>query len=91
MKSNSDYVITRRKTSWNEFSSILFVDSLFGAGFSYGENLISSTQEASKYFVEFMAEFLKDHTEFATTSTYLTGTGYAGHFVPYFSKSLIDQ
>lgn len=89
-KSN-EYTIKKRKYSWNEFSTILFIDQPIGAGYSYGETKITNTKEASLYFLDFMAEFLKLHPEFVKSPMYLIGYSYAGHFVPYFAEALLKS
>lgn len=46
---------------WNSIGNLLVVDQPFGVGFSYEQNnkIVSSTEEAANYFVNFMYNFKK--------------------------------
>ncbi|KAI4318752.1 hypothetical protein MLD38_032422 [Melastoma candidum] len=71
--------------SWTKVSSMIFVDSPVGTGFSYSitqQGDSSSDTEASADLYEFMRKWLQIHPKFLKTPLYISGDSYAGIFVP---------
>jgi len=71
--------------SWNKFSSMLFLESPAGVGFSYCENeadcWFNDAKTASDNY-DALAGFFAAYPEFATQEFYITGESYAGIYIP---------
>ncbi|KAK9983230.1 hypothetical protein SO802_032755 [Lithocarpus litseifolius] len=71
--------------SWTKVSSIIFVDSPVGTGFSYAKNWIADQSDDFKQvhqLHQFLIRWLIDHPEFVANPTYIAGDSYSGIPVP---------
>nr|DAD24905.1 TPA_asm: hypothetical protein HUJ06_026369 [Nelumbo nucifera] len=71
--------------SWTKASSIIFLDSPIGTGFSYSSSFqgsqtgdIKSCQQA----YQFLRKWLMDHPEFLSNAVYIGGDSYSGKTAP---------
>ncbi|CAG8595208.1 5159_t:CDS:10, partial [Acaulospora morrowiae] len=68
--------------SWNKVSNLLFVDQPIGAGFSYGNKYLDSTEDAAEVLYEFLQLWFRQFPEYLDRDFHLFGESYAGHYVP---------
>ncbi|XP_075641214.1 serine carboxypeptidase-like 2 isoform X3 [Castanea sativa] len=71
--------------SWTKVSSIIFVDSPVGTGFSYAKNWIAAQSDDFKQvdqLHQFLIRWLIDHPEFVANPIYIAGDSYSGIPVP---------
>jgi carboxypeptidase C (cathepsin A) len=65
---------------------MLYIDQPIGAGFSYGDETVGTSDEAAKDLWKFMQIFLKDSRfqKYANHSLGLWGESYGGHYGLFF-------
>ncbi|XP_024029038.1 serine carboxypeptidase-like 3 [Morus notabilis] len=72
--------------SWTKISSIVFIDSPVGAGFSYAKKTSTASKTGDfkqvQGLVEFFNKWLIDHPEFISNPIYIAGDSYSGITVP---------
>ncbi|CAA7393727.1 unnamed protein product [Spirodela intermedia] len=82
-----------REESWTRISSIIFVDSPVGTGFSYSkaaeENEWSDTKTSRRLGV-FIRKWLVDHPEFISNPFYIAGDSYGGKLCPIVAQEVIN-
>lgn len=83
--------------SWNNNSSVIFIDQPVGVGFSYadyGEH-VGRTEDAAKDVAAFVSIFFEnfinkkpgaDNVKF-----HLAGESYGGRYIPVFAAEVLDQ
>jgi len=79
--------------SWNSNANIFFIDQPVGTGFSYadfGETVVS-TEEGAKDVARFMVLFFETFPKFKGRSFHLTGSSFAGRYLPLFGAAIYDQ
>ncbi|KAI8056630.1 Alpha/Beta hydrolase protein [Syncephalis plumigaleata] len=78
--------------SWHTYANILFVDQPVGTGFSYMENGdgVHDMLSAGKAMRIFLEKFLNVFPEYKQSEVYLAGESYAGVYIPYIAKEIID-
>lgn len=85
--------VERNQLGWNGMGNLLVVDQPLNVGFSY-ENLghiTRTTEEAALYFTNFLYNFYRTWNLSSTTSVYITGESYAGHYIPVFTQYLLSN
>ncbi|RIB27589.1 carboxypeptidase S1, CPD-S1 [Gigaspora rosea] len=68
--------------SWNKVSNLLFVDQPNRAGFSYGDNYLTSSEQAASNIYEFLQIWRGKFPQYANLPFHLFGESYAGHYIP---------
>nr|CAD1837307.1 unnamed protein product [Ananas comosus var. bracteatus] len=71
--------------SWTKVSSIIFLDSPVGTGFSYSvleEGYNSSDTKAVDQILIFLKKWFVDHPEFKSNPLYIGGDSYSGLIIP---------
>ncbi|KAF9601470.1 hypothetical protein IFM89_020237 [Coptis chinensis] len=71
--------------SWTKISSIIFIDSPVGTGFSYSKSIEGSKRgdiESMDQAYQFLRKWLLSHPEFLSHSVYIGGDTYSGKTLP---------
>jgi carboxypeptidase D len=69
---------------------MVFIDNPVGTGFSYGEPLLTTLDEAGDEFVTFLSNFYEMYPYFVGHDLYLTGESFGGKYLPKYSAKLIE-
>ncbi|KAM0793726.1 hypothetical protein ACM66B_001150 [Microbotryomycetes sp. NB124-2] len=79
--------------AWNEYANIIFIDQPVGTGYSYAatNEYVHELPEAADHVVEFLSQFYKVFPEFTKHDTYIAGESYAGQYIPYIAKAILDS
>lgn len=72
----------RNPYSWNNNASVIFLDQPLGVGFSYGNGLVSSTDDSAEDVYLFLELFFQRFPHLAGNDFHLAGESYAGHYIP---------
>eukprot|EP01084_Bolivina_argentea_P232777 392238_1 len=83
LKNNSYTDLEINPFSWNNNSNIMWIDNPSGAGYSYDDHPVIdgvyTENEVARDLYEFMQQFLKNNSKYASLPFYVTGESYAGH------------
>ena len=82
---NPDFTINLSDDTWITQATMIYIDQPVGTGFSYGENLLTTMDEAAEEFETLVANIWKAFPELASKDLYMTGESYAGKYIPRFS------
>ncbi|WFD27680.1 carboxypeptidase D [Malassezia nana] len=82
-----------RGIAWNEYADVVYVDQPVGTGFSIVDNdaYAQSLQQVADEFVMFLRGLSQRYPEYTNdTDVYLAGESYAGQYIPYIAKTLLE-
>ena len=86
-----DFEITYDTTiSWQEAGDLLWIDQPVGTGWSYGEHIVTTLDEIGDEFLQFMLSFYEEHPVYKERELVLTGESFAGKYLSYSSKAILD-
>ncbi|EAS31702.3 pheromone-processing carboxypeptidase KEX1 [Coccidioides immitis RS] len=88
-----DHTLIYNEGSWDEFANILFVDQPVGTGFSYvnTNSYIHELDEMASHFVTFLEKWFELFPEYEHDDLYFAGESYAGQYIPYIAKAILDR
>ena len=79
--------------SWNSNASLLFLDQPVAVGFSDGDDdeIPFSTEQAAIDFGKFVELFRNQYPEYAKLDFHIAGESYAGHYIPSFASTIVNN
>ncbi|GAA5860300.1 hypothetical protein JCM8547_003456 [Rhodosporidiobolus lusitaniae] len=79
--------------AWNEYANVIFIDQPVGTGYSYmaTNSYVHELPEAAEHVVEFLWKFYRVFPEFVNHDTYIAGESYAGQYIPYIAKAILES
>ena len=79
--------------AWNEFANVLFVDNPVGTGFSYvdTDSYLRELDEMAAQFIIFLEKWFNLFPEYEHDDIYIAGESYAGQYIPYIAKYILDR
>ncbi|CAH7689852.1 serine carboxypeptidase-domain-containing protein, partial [Phakopsora pachyrhizi] len=79
--------------SWSEYTTLLFIDQPAGSGFSYVNDRehVEELSEVADQLVTFLGNFYTHFPEYSNVDTYLAGESYAGQYIPYMARAILDK
>ncbi|RKP09523.1 Alpha/Beta hydrolase protein, partial [Thamnocephalis sphaerospora] len=88
----ADGMLDINRFSWHDNAHVLFVDQPIGTGFSYTKDKYFHTTlpGVARDMRTFLREFFKVFPEYAESEIYMAGESYAGVYIPYIAKELLD-
>merc|ERR1719295_385427 len=84
--------LTFNNNSWIRYFHMLFVDNPIGTGFSFcndGQYVVNEDQMGEQ-FVAMLAGFYECHPDPRSNPLYVTGESYAGRYIPFIAKHIIE-
>ncbi|RKP27726.1 Alpha/Beta hydrolase protein [Syncephalis pseudoplumigaleata] len=88
----ADHQLDINPYSWHTYANVLFIDQPAGTGFSYAErgSGVHDIPTAAKAIRIFLGKFFKVFPEYEQSEVYLAGESYAGVYIPYIARELVD-
>ncbi|KAJ5151820.1 hypothetical protein N7492_010115 [Penicillium capsulatum] len=88
-----DQTLEYNNGSWDEFANLLFVDQPVGTGLSFVDTnkYLHELDEMAANFMVFLEKFFALFPEYENDDIYLAGESYAGQYIPYIAKSIVDH
>ncbi|EEP80880.1 hypothetical protein UREG_05722 [Uncinocarpus reesii 1704] len=88
-----DHTLKYNEGSWDEFANLLFVDQPVGTGYSYANtnSYLHELDEMAAHFVTFMERWFELFPEYEHDDLYFAGESYAGQYIPYIAKAILDR
>ncbi|EXC17679.1 Serine carboxypeptidase-like 7 [Morus notabilis] len=80
--------------SWTKVSSIIFIDSPVGTGFSYGRTPLASQSGDFKqvhHMVQFLRKWLINHPDYTANPIYISGDSYSGITIPILAHQISNE
>ncbi|CAF4004761.1 unnamed protein product [Adineta steineri] len=79
--------------SWHLYTNLLFVDQPVGTGFSTirTNSYVHELDEMANQFLSFLDQYIKIFPELLGNDIYLAGQSYAGQYIPYIAKAILEQ
>ncbi|CAF1275110.1 unnamed protein product [Adineta steineri] len=79
--------------SWHLYTNLLFVDQPVGTGFSTidADSFIHELDEMANQFLGFLDQYIKIFPELLENDIYLAGESFAGQYIPYIAKAILEQ
>ncbi|KAF9196620.1 Cell death protease [Haplosporangium sp. Z 27] len=76
--------------SWHNFGHVVYIDQPFGTGFSTNNVTVPNEDFIGETMVNFYVNFFKTFPEMKSKNMYIAGESYAGRYIPYFAKHVLD-
>lgn len=79
--------------SWTKVSSIIFVDSPAGTGFSYADTIDAYKMDDDKATLDaytFILKWFEEYPEFLLNPFYVAGSSYGGVYVPIVAEGIVN-
>ncbi|KAH7096647.1 alpha/beta-hydrolase [Auriculariales sp. MPI-PUGE-AT-0066] len=81
---------TLNEHAWSTVTDMLFVDQPLGTGFSNGTSDVTNENDVADRFYGFLANFYATFPELLQKKLYIAGESYAGYYIPYITKRILD-
>ncbi|ORX94452.1 hypothetical protein K493DRAFT_315500 [Basidiobolus meristosporus CBS 931.73] len=80
------------ENSWHKHANMLFLDQPIGTGYSYGDDAgyAKNMEQVTNGFVVFLSRFFEVFPELQINEIYLAGESFAGVYIPYLAKGILD-
>lgn len=76
--------------TWLELATMVFLDQPVGSGFSYGDIFHKELTGVSWDFLAFLGKYFDLFPKDITKKMYFAGESYAGQYMPYFAKQILE-
>ncbi|PNS19534.1 Pheromone-processing carboxypeptidase KEX1 [Sphaceloma murrayae] len=82
-----------KEGSWDEYANLLFVDQPVGTGFSYvdTDSYLHELDAVASQMVTFLEKWFALFPEYLEDDLYIAGESYAGQYIPYIAKAILDR
>ncbi|QRW08929.1 Serine carboxypeptidase [Ceratobasidium sp. AG-Ba] len=91
---NSDEkTVSLNPYSWNAYANMLYIDQPVGVGYSYGDEVVGTSQDAAKAVWNMLQIFFKDakFSKYVARDFAIWTESYGGHYGPTFAAYILDQ
>ncbi|CAE6433524.1 unnamed protein product [Rhizoctonia solani] len=85
--------VSRNPYSWNEYSNMLYIDQPIGVGYSHGDTVVGTSEDAAIAVWKMLQIFFADtkFSKYATRDFAIWTESYGGHYGPTFASYFLDQ
>jgi len=84
--------LKRNPYSWNNQSSVLYIDQPFGTGFSpLSIDIVSNEDEVALYVYRFLQGFFAEFPSYADNKFFGVAESYGGHYMPAVAAYIVAQ
>lgn len=83
--------VTYNEGSWHKAADMIFVDQPAGTGFSYSQKYDSDLNGVVQHFLRFLDKYFEVFPEDLENDIYIAGESYAGQYIPYIGKGILDR
>ncbi|GAM87211.1 hypothetical protein ANO11243_052330 [Dothideomycetidae sp. 11243] len=79
--------------SWDEYANLVFVDQPVGTGFSYVDtnSYLHELDQVADHMKIFLEKYFAIFPEHSADDLYIAGESYAGQYIPYIAKAILDR
>ncbi|KAF8610127.1 serine carboxypeptidase [Ceratobasidium sp. AG-I] len=91
---NSDEsTVSLNPYSWNAYANMLYIDQPVGVGYSYGDTVVGTSQDAAVAVWKMLQIFFADtkFSKYATRDFAIWTESYGGHYGPTFAAYFLSQ
>lgn len=83
--------VTYNEGSWHKAGDVVFVDQPAGTGFSFSDVYDVNLPGVVQHFLRFLDKYFEVFPEDANNDIYLTGESYAGQYIPFIARGILDR
>lgn len=85
--------VSRNAYSWNEYSNMLFIDQPVGVGYSYGDTVVGTSNDAAIALWKMLQIWFADakFSKYASRDFAIWTESYGGHYGPTIASYFLDQ
>lgn len=91
LRLNEKEEVVYNEGSWHKRGSIVFVDQPAGTGFSFTNEYDHDLDQISFEFLKFLEKYYEVFPEDANREILLAGESYAGQYLPYIAKAILER
>lgn len=88
---NDKKEITYNSGSWHKLSDMVYVDQPAGTGFSYTDDYRHDLDQIADDFLVFLEKYFEIFPEDKENDLYLSGESYAGQYIPYIARAMLNS
>jgi len=77
--------------SWHNVGHMVYIDQPFGTGFSTNQTEVPNEDFVGNTMIGFYENFFKAFPEMRKKNMYITGESYAGMYIPYIAKHVLQH
>ncbi|KAF9437593.1 Cell death protease [Entomortierella beljakovae] len=88
--SDGGHTWTMNPDSWHNAGHVVYIDQPFGTGFSTDKTTVPSEDFIGDTMVQFYLSFFSAFPGMKDKNMYITGESYAGRYIPYMAKHVLD-
>ncbi|CAO3664035.1 unnamed protein product [Rhizopus stolonifer] len=89
---NKNLTLSVNPGGWQNYATNIYLDQPVGTGFSFAkpDNFMHNMTEITQEFTEFIDQLFSLFPRLQPQDLYIAGESFAGSYIPYFAKSLLD-
>lgn len=91
LRLNDKEEVIYNEGSWHKRGSLVFVDQPAGTGFSFTKEYDHDLDQISFEFLKFLEKYYEIFPEDADSEILLAGESYAGQYLPYIAKAILER
>ncbi|KAK6543623.1 hypothetical protein TWF694_000365 [Orbilia ellipsospora] len=86
-----EFTTSSKALSWNNFANLLFIDQPYNVGFSFSKTPVKDSKKAAHDIHASLTAFFKKFPQYSKQPVHLTGSSFAGHWIPAFASEILTH